>query len=297
MNYSNPYNLSQIFKDIQMNKPAKIQILLMIVLCLAFTSCGGSDADSEEEALIAESCSVINLPSKSFKVINGQTCDNIEQAPITRITTFVDEGGTRTITPNCTGSFLNSNTVLTAAHCFIFTPEVIAEKRYGVLIGREPNLRFIAGSDLRVHPNIVGDENGRIKNDVAILKLSENVSNAILPISLGSIASQNTRGYVYGYGQTEEGDDVGATFADLRAGTMVVESVENDFINVRYDGDGSNVCFGDSGGPLVINNGATPKVVGVVSSGTVAGCEDGDFTSYTNLENPKIREWVISNSD
>ena len=74
---------------------------------------------------------------------------------------------------------------------------------------------------------------------------------------------------------------------------MLIQNVTPNHIFVSYDGSGTNVCNGDSGGPMVIPVGGVPTIIGVVSQGTTIGCTAGDITTFTNLQDPAVLNWLV----
>jgi S1-C subfamily serine protease len=75
---------------------------------------------------------------------------------------------------------------------------------------------------------------------------------------------------------------------------MVVGDVTQNHIFSAFDGSGVNVCFGDSGGPMLNSSG---DVVGIVSAGSNESCDQGDVTTFTNLNGSKIRDWLRLDSN
>ena len=134
-----------------------------------------------------------------------------------------------------------------------------------------------------------------IFNDVAIIK-TEPLNVPIMPIGISQPVAVGGPLMVIGYG-LDENKELGT----LKAGISTVVTVtENHIIGPPFDGSNVNPCNGDSGGPAVQDFTTAEgfkysAIVGVVSTGTVSGCTDGDMTLYANVQNAGNFKFISDN--
>ncbi|KZN55568.1 S1 family peptidase [Pseudoalteromonas luteoviolacea] len=171
----------------------------------------------------------------------------------------------------CTGTFVDSKTILTAGHCAAsseYNPSNI-EVLTGEAKGQRP-------SSVYVHPHYDDSNwNGTYQYDLAVLKFDFPVSSsyrALAPQSARAVARQ--RAAIIGFGNNNQVKETGAGVK--RLGIATVSYVDGAMIYAYGDNgnSGSNQDWtrgtsltgrGDSGGPIFSAQG----ILGVTSGGSV----------------------------
>jgi hypothetical protein len=194
----------------------------------------------------------------------------------------------------CSGAAIAGNLVLTAAHC------VYPGNDYKLveLVNGKPLFKSIA--TIVRHPQFDTDavQRHRVTADVALLKFSETISSA--PVPLGPADMKVAVGdpfLVAGYGLATPGE--GRSGGTVRTATLVATGQPGTLQirlmdpATRNESAGLGACTGDSGGPVFANAGGALAVVGVVSWSTgprnTAGC--GGLTGVTPLA--RYRAWIV----
>jgi hypothetical protein len=195
----------------------------------------------------------------------------------------------------CSGAAIARNLVLTAAHCVVTgtdTKLVVFEA------GGQPSLKPIA--TIARHPQFDAEavRRHRTTADVALLKFTEAVSSA--PVPLGPADLKVAAGdpfLVAGYGLATPGDGrsggtvrMATLVATGQPGTLQIRLMDPATKNERA---GLGACVGDSGAPVFTNSGGALAVIGVVSWSTgpknAEGC--GGLTGVTPLA--RYQAWIV----
>ncbi|XP_037293536.1 chymotrypsin-1-like [Manduca sexta] len=197
----------------------------------------------------------------------------------------------------CGASLLSANRLVTAAHCWY--DGVNQARLYVVVLGTVTLFSGgtrIATGNVTTHPNWIPRY---LRNDIAVIYLPRKVtfSSNIGPVALpsGSELREDFMGSIAmasGFGMTSDGSMIRLNQSLSYVNLTVIS---NELCSVYYpilvqssnictgSYRGSGACHGDSGGPLVTISNKRPVLIGVVSFGSVLGCEINFPSAYTRV--------------
>jgi secreted trypsin-like serine protease len=252
-------------------------------------------------------------PPKAHTAIVGGT--QVDQGVAPYVAAILHADSQRPITYTdfdkqfCGGALIDTNVVLTAAHCMFDPSDGHRYQPYEIQVvldradlldptyGRKHDVAAIT-----VHQ---GYNPQTFQNDVALLTLAE--PSRALPVALvapgqESLWPPNRNAVVLGWGLLQE--DPPAFDANLRLGVVPIRA-DSSCVAPGYSFDaatqlcagypdgGVDSCQGDSGGPLVVDNGGSDLLVGVVSNGR--GCARPlSLGIYARIGAPALHQWIIS---
>lgn len=167
----------------------------------------------------------------------------------------------------CTGTLIEADLVLTAAHCFRSTqPETVE-----IVLGNDSSAPDrLDAAEILMHPEFCGDSNcGDGAFDFAVVRLEDPVEDVEpLPLVLDQptwdLAMQQGAVFmIVGFG-----DDGNEDFDTKREAEIPLSRFTSGGLQFWGGGDGPDSCAGDSGGPLLLQLDGVWTVVGVLSAGS-----------------------------
>jgi len=215
----------------------------------------------------------------------------------------------------CAGTLVATNWVVTAAHCF-FDPSTGQQNTFAdtmsVVIGehkiRKPNGRVSDNDEfdtlrknLKIEKIIIHNKynNRKSKNDIALLKLEENLDlSTYTPACLPSKGEDWTgeEGWVYGWGvESESASKLSYYLRDVSVTVITNEDCADNYGNaISADmmcatKEDKDACQGDSGGPYTVDVSGRHYLAGVVSWGN--GCARPGYPGvYADVSYQ--RDWI-----
>lgn len=187
----------------------------------------------------------------------------------------------------CTGTILNDQTILTAAHCVEDNPVQIF-----VVFG--PKIKSVKKDHLRAVDNFMQEPRWKSSHgafgDLAIIHFNGGLPKGYEPVVLADKSlklSADQQVVMVGYGVSNATEQSGSgTLRETK--TTVIGNANHD--QIATDGRISSVCFGDSGGPAFVEQNGQMVQWGVAHSVINRQCDQTSVhTSVMNNLN-----WIES---
>ena len=212
---------------------------------------------------------------------------------------FYDTGRSR-----CGGTLINSQFILTAAHCFADTTLPTGFNVYLGLHNKssvESWVQIRKASKVHKHPNF---NTRTFHNDITLIKLDKpvNVDNKYIVLACYDkiIDVSNKDAWVVGWGSESVNGNTSVVRKQVKVKISTDRNCKNKFKDYsdKYNicdlsAGNSGACQGDSGSPLVYKNDNKWYAVGIVSY-TERSCGSGTVytrvSHYTNWIKQKIAE-------
>lgn len=280
----------------------KLINVLSISFCLFLAACGGS---KQSESSIQN--------SKSDGIIGGQLVQSADPIASSTVQIFTfqvgkNNAGQDVVTglASCTGSIIDQDIILSAAHCTTSNPSLMfiyfsndIPKDFSAFfkdMKNQPNLRRVIGGMVGANWKSAY-QNDSNWDDISLLKFSGGIPDGF---KVAKLITNNQR--------VNSGDTVTIAGYGLTDGVKKVQStglrkVSLQIANVNYSADeimldtthGRSSCHGDSGGPAFVSVDNENYVFGLTSRADYKTDPRGEcvgLTVYTNVQH--FLGWIQS---
>lgn len=287
-------------------------VSLMIACAPKSGSDSKSDSDPKPAAKSVADLNCIGNESRPTGIIGGQEVS--VDSKIAQSTVFLVNGDiTKGEVDLCSGTLIDQNLILTAAHC---VPENESPAELHVILSLHPKATYLQSgaralrSIDRVIRNKQFARNPGSHNDLALVRLSEpapcfyhGISLLKRPIELNS----ESMIYVSGFGKTTDYNETQSWDPILRMAPVRALLQSSDISEVTQSTEravlyfdqsqGQGACAGDSGGPTMLGYGNTLYLIGV-NSAVEAERDSDPVTCRAKLRSVSVFSqihWIESN--
>jgi secreted trypsin-like serine protease len=226
----------------------------------------------------------------STKIVGGTA---VNSAPSWMVALWITTGSDVGF---CAGTLIDSQWIMTAAHCVDVTDSYGNSPVITATIGQADLSSTVTQSaidSMIIYPSYTSDTT-TMYGDIALLHLAspQYGTTVTLPYSnQSSILYSGLQMRIYGWGETDMGvtqSNASAVY-QLRTATITYQGTEFTYPDHIFAGDyGKDTCFGDSGGPLLYNG----IQYGITSFGFSKTCATGLAGGYTDVS--YYSSWIDS---
>jgi len=230
-----------------------------------------------------------DLGEADFKIYGGSGPDAPEHDAVVALHQLSSDGTSVYVSPFCTGTLIEGDVVLTAAHCLDTAGgggprfRTLDPSQLAIYVGDDPEVDILDHLYLVSETLINPSYNRRaLRDDIALVRLSGAVTEALSPVAGLPSAEGFTSGDAgatlnfAGFGEAEDGSSSVKLQVDGVLGGLGCAvpgcSGGDAATQISYSQSaGAGPCFGDSGGPAFLDRSGTPYVAGITSYGD-SGC-------------------------
>lgn len=233
--------------------------------------------------MMALGCKPYHSASSDVRITNGKILGDDEYPAVVPL--YKSFSGTENQTFSCTGTFVTSKIVLTAAHCV----KGLADEN-GLLKGPLSDFVFDKKAVKVLRNPAYKTDDYNPENDLGLVMFEEDMTTHAMKIREAEAKARDAVAIVgFGRHDTSNGESTGKK----RIGFNTIFVVEDGLIKFDgvergedFSGKDAASAKGDSGGPMFIDD----EIVGVTSSGYSA--KGRKYSNYVNLHSAESRAFL-----